>query len=275
MSTILATTAVLALAACGGGSSAVNNNPTLPPSASPTVQTLKSYSDGSGVVSASPNLGNAGGPSNIIIAASDLTAAREVAAGTVNLQEVPGTAATNGRFYVIQRTGNASNGAALVVTTAGENLNVQGTEYAAISIVSINNSVGLSSGGSQVNGIPVGSYTYNGVASVVSGPVGDGTFTLNANFNTNTGSIAATIPANSPAGGGNPSYFFGSNSLVINQADGSFTSSSSTIGRTGVDSHAASIEGYFAGTNAAGVHGLIYTNDPAAATYLGVFYGSR
>ncbi|WP_445808805.1 hypothetical protein [Yoonia sp.] len=271
ISTMLATTAALALAACGGGSSDISNNPT----ATTAVQTLKAYSDGSGVISASPNLGSAGGPSNLIIAASDLTAAREVASGTINLVEVPGASATFGQYYVVQRTGTASNGASLVVSTAGESLNIQGSEYAAVSLVEINNAIAISSSGSKVNGMPSGNYTYTGPASVMSGPIGDGTFTMNANFNTNTGNIAATIPANSPAGSGNPGYFFSSNTLQINQTDGSFSSSDAAIGSTGVNSYSSSIKGYFAGTNATGVHGLIYTNDPSAATYLGAFYGSR
>jgi hypothetical protein len=262
------------LAACGGGSSAVNNNPT----ATTNVQTLKSYSDGSGVLAAeNTNLGTAGGAANLLIAATNLTAAREVTLGNVNLQEVAGSAVSFGPFFVITRTGTASNGASLVVATVGENL-VSGTEYASISLVTIDNSRGLLSGGSPVNGIPSGTYTYSGTSSVidnVNGSAGDGTFSLTANFTNNTGTLAATVPANTPVGSNNPAFFFSSNNLQINQSNGSFSSSNALIGQTGVTSNAASVNGYFAGTNATGVHGVVYTNDLTAPTYAGAFYGSR
>ena len=276
MNMLLATTAVLALSACGGGGT--SDGSALNPTTSLPVTTLKTYNDGSGVISASPDLGSEGGPSNVIVAAEDLIAAREVAQGTINSQVVPGSFATDGRFYVIQRTGTSSSGDSLIVTTSGENLNIQGTEYVAISTVSINNSQGISSAGSQVNGMPAGIFSYTGTASVidaVGGTVGDGSFTMTANFDTNTGTIAATVPANNPVGLNNPAFFFSANDIKISQADGSFSSTNAAIGKTGVTSESASLNGFFAGTNASGVHGLVYTNDAAAATYLGAFYGSR
>ena len=270
----LAICSVALLAACGGGGSVSD----IPPSTSPNVVTLKSYNNGNGVLTAeNTNLGTAGGNANILVALSNLTAAREVASGTMNLQVVAGSAAQNGPFYVVTRTGTASNGASLVVSTAGENLNQSGTEYASISLVTVNNSIGLSSAGTPVNGIPTGTYSYSGTASVVdtvTGSAGDGTFTLTANFNNNTGTLAATIPANTPVGANNPAFFFSSNNLQINQSNGSFSSSNALIGQTGVTSNAASVNGYFAGTNATGVHGLVYTNDPTAPTYAGAFYGT-
>lgn len=273
ISPMLATTVVLALSACGGGSSTINNNPTA------AIQTLKSYSDGSGVLSAEQiDLAGSGSIANILIAASDITAAQQVASGSINLQEVAGTAATNGQFYVVTRTGTASNGASIEVATVGENLNFLGTEYTSISLVSINNSLGVMSGGTPVNGIPSGTYSYSGAASVVdaiNGTAGDGTFTLSANFNTNMGTLAATIPSNSPTGANNPAFFFSSNNLQINQSNGSFSSANALIGQTGVNSNGASVNGYFAGTGASGVHGVIYTNNPSTPTYAGAFYGSR
>ena len=263
--------AVVMLTACGGGGGVA--------SSSPTVTTLKSYNNGFGVIGVeNANLNSSGGISNVQVISTDVVAAREVASGTINLQVVPGTAAQSGAYYVVERTGTASNGSSLLVATAGENLNQSGSEYAAISVVTINNSVGISSAGTPVNGIPIGTFTYNGTASVVdvvNGTVGDGTFTMSANFANNTGNIAATIPANSPAGANNPAFFFSSNDLRINQSNGSFSSANALIGQTGVTSNASSITGYFAGTNASGVHGTVHTDDPAAPTYVGAFYGSR
>ena len=269
------------LAACGGGGggSASGSSNTTSPDA---VTTLKSYDDGSGVLAVESIYGSSADvPTNVLIGAPDLTAAREIALGTVNLEVVPGSASQSGPFYVVTRRGTASNGASLEVATVGENLNLSGTEYASISLVTADGELGIISGGTPLDGIPSdpsGPYTYTGNASVFSTATnvgGDGTFTLTADFSNNTGTLAATVPANSSTGANNPEFFFSSNDLKINPSDGGFSSSNALIGQSGVTSNAASVNGYFAGKDAAGVHGVVYTNDPTAPAYGGAFYGSR
>ena len=274
---ILTAPCLAMLAACGGsGTSNSPVGPTNPTVPAPVV--LKSYTDGSGVVSANPNFGSAGGDSNLIVIASDVLAATEVAGGTINLSQV-GSQTNNGSYYVNTRTGTASNGSTLQIVTAGESLNLSGSEYAAISIVTINsNSIGISSAGSEASQIPQGTYTYTGTASVLdlgSANIGDGSFSLTANFNSNTANIAATIPANSPQGNTNPAYFFSANGMQIDQSDGSFASSNGLIGATGVTSESASVNGYFAGSGATGVHGVAYSNAQNTPSYIGAFYGSK
>ena len=261
----------LLLSACGG--SAISTAVTV---VDPVI-TLKTYNDGSGVLAAYYDLGVSGGPSNITIASDDLASAREVLKGTLDLSV--NSSATSGNYYVISRSGTSSSGASILLVSGGENLNASGSEYASMSLIKIGSEYGITTSGSKVNGMPTGSYTYTGAASVLSlggatTGIGDGTFTMAANFDNNTASVAATIPSNSPAGSFNPAYFFASNSIIINQTDGSFSTSNATIGETDVSSNSASIKGYFAGTNAKGVHGQVFSNS-STMNWLGSFYGSR
>ena len=251
---------LFALSACGGGGTV----------STPTV--LKTYNDGSGVVVGSPDLGDAGGPSNLVIAAADVQVAEEIAGGTVALTATAQT--VNGQYYVVTRTGVASNGAALEIITAGETLNAFNNDYAAISIVTINDELGILSAGSKPTNLPNGTFSYSGVASVLTATeVGDGTVTLTANFNNKLANIVANIPANS-VGGNTLPYFFSANNMAINTNDGSFFTGSGLIGVTGQTSKSASIKGFFAGSNATGIHGMAYGNSNSDEM-MGVFYGSR
>ena len=251
---------LFALSACGGGGTV----------STPIV--LKNYSDGSGVVVGSPDMGDAGGPSNLVIAASNVQVAKEVAGGSLDLTAISQT--VNGQYYVVTRTGVASNGAALEIITAGKTLNAYSNDYAAVSIVSVNGELGVLSAGSKPSNLPNGSFSYSGTSSVLTDTeVGDGTFTLTANFNNQSANIVANIPANS-VGGNTLPYFFSANNMAINTNDGSFFTRSGLIGVTGQTSKSASIKGYFAGSNATGVHGMAYGNSNSA-DIMGVFYGSR
>ena len=111
---------------------------------------------------------------------------------------------------------------------------------------------------------------YNGTAGAL-GPEGgsSGTFTMNADFESSTASIAASL------GGDNGNHFFSANNMKIVGSDGSFSTNSALIGTTGTNSVSASIKGYFAGDNAAGVHGQVYQNSSAIGDYHAVFYGKR
>lgn len=257
------------LAACGGSSDGSAINPTSPPPASTT--TLKTYSDGSGVTTGRITVD--GSTSNYVLASTDPVKATQVVSGAVNLNVVD--SAEDGRFYYVERTGTSSNGSTVSLLTVGESLNLTGSEFAALSFVVIDNSLGIASSGSPVSSLPAGSYTYTGTASVLGADGdGDGTFTMTANFTNRTASIAAAIPSNSPAGANNPAYFFGSNNLAINNTNGSFSTSNANIGLTGTGGNSASIYGYFAGSNAQGVSGIVYENGDTSQ-YIGGFYGSR
>jgi hypothetical protein len=91
---MLATTAVLALTACGGGSSAISNNPTL----------LKTYNDGTAVMSGT--LADSDVPINLI--SSDATVGLQAITSSNALSVVEST--NNGRFYYVERAGVNSSG---------------------------------------------------------------------------------------------------------------------------------------------------------------------
>jgi hypothetical protein len=210
--------------------------------------------------------------SNSTILTNNLTVAQEIALGSIALSVVPGSSTTNGAYYTVSRTGTASNGSTIRVETTGENLNQSGSEYVSASLITVGSSYGVSAAGTPVSGLPVGTHTYTGRASVIdASSVGDGTFVMSANFNTNSATIASTVPSTDS----NPAFFFSATSVQINPTNGQFSTSNALIGQTGATSEAASINGHFAGTNAVGVHGLIYTNNANAPTYVGTFAGSR
>lgn len=252
----------MSLSACGGGTTGTASY----------VTNLKTYSDGSGVLAIAQDDSN-GNPAKYVLVSTDVDTATEVANGSRALTAV--SSSQNGNYYTVVREGAASNGAALRVSTFGENLNASGSEYASISVVTINNKLGLLSGGAASTSLPSGTYVYNGNASVVENVTdsGDGTFSLTADFNTNTANMTASTLAS--ASTNNTAYFFSGSNMQIDQADGSFSTSSGLIGVTGGASESASVKGYFAGTNAKGVHGIAYTNDAASPDLVGAFYGSR
>ena len=259
-------TAILAgalLTACGGGGGT---------SVATAPVTLKAYSDGSGVIVGYPDLGSGGGPSKLVIGATDLVAAREVAGGTLALTATSQT--VNGKYYVVTRTGTASNGAALEVVSEGITLSEDLSEYVAMSAVTIDGELGLLSAGTKPKSLPSGTHSYSGFALIVTETeAGNGTATFTANFDSKTANVAANIPANS-ASGNNNAYFFSANGMPINTSDGSFSTSSALMGQTGTGGSSASVKGYFAGVGAKGVHGMVYNNSDAR-TPVGVFVADR
>lgn len=261
--TLLATTAVLALSACGGSGDGTAANPTQPP---PTT-TLKSYNDGSGVITGRLRTGE-----NFSLATTNLETGLRVANGTLDLVEVDGF--EDGKFYFVRREGISNSGDELVIETFGEILNLSGSEYTALSLVIVNDELGILSAGTPTVNLPTGTYVYSGTSSVagINGD-GDGTFAMNVNFNTNKADIAASIPENTGLRD-NPAYFFGADNISINSSSGSFSSSSAKIGLAGTSGNDASVHGYFAGSSAQGVHGIVYENG-STAQYTGGFYGSR
>jgi hypothetical protein len=252
------------LSGCGGGGT-VSDIATQP-------IILKTFSNGSGVVVGSPDLGSAGGPSNLVIAASDVEVAAEVAGGTLALTATGQT--VDGKYYIVTREGTASNGVSLTVVTEGITLSEDLREYTAMSLVTINNELGLTSSGSKPTNLPTGTHSYTGYAVVsAASEAGNGTVTLTANFNERIANVAANIPANSASGNSN-AYFFSANGMNINVRDGSFSTANARIGEVGKSPYTANIKGYFAGSNAKGAHGLVYGND-STAQMLGVFAADR
>ena len=260
---VIGTIFAFTVSACGGGTTGPSSY----------VTTVKTYADGSGVLASSKADAN-GNPAKYIIVSKDLATATDVANGAYEL--IATSSSQNGNYYTVDREGAASNGQALRVLTFGENLNASGSEYASMSVVTVNNQPGLLTSGAAASALPSGTYSYRGAVNIIENMavvIGSGTFTLTADFDTNTATLTAATPASSSTN--NIGYFFSGSDMPIDQSEGSFSTSSGLIGVTGGASESASVEGYFAGTAAKGVHGLAYTNDTATPDLVGAFYGSR
>lgn len=257
------------LSACGGGGTSTGD--ALYPT-SPTV--LKSYADGSGVVSVATDLGALGGLSNVVVISARLDDAVDALSGQIALVELPG-GATDGQYYSGAAAGTTATGAPVVVMTTGEFLDPATGTFASVSLVDVDGVPGFASSGSAVGTLPSGVFTYTGTASVAAGAgTGDGTFAMTADFTQRTADISASVPANA-SGTPNPAYFFNAVGMTIDPTDGSFATGNALIGTSGVSSNAASINGFFAGANGEGVHGVVYENNPQESEHVGVFYGSR
>ena len=260
---VIGTIFAFTVSACGGGTTGPTSY----------VTTMKTYADGSGVLASSKADAN-GNPAKYVIVSKDLATATDVANGSYEL--IVTASSQNGNYYTVNREGAASNGQALRVATFGENLNASGSEYASMSVLTVNNKAGLLTSGAAASALPSGTYSYTGAVNIIENmavAVGSGTFTLTADFDTNTATLTAATPASSSTN--NIGYFFSGSDMPIDQSEGSFSTSSGLIGVTGGASESASVEGYFAGTAAKGVHGIAYTNDNATPDLVGGFYGSR
>ena len=259
---VIGTIFAFTVSACGGGVT----------SPSSYMNTVRTFADASGVVALSRADVN-GNPAKYMLVSKDISTATDVASGEYSL--TPISTSQDGNFYAQVSEGAAENGQALVVSTFGENLNASGSEYASMSVVTINSQPGLLTGGAAASSLPNGTYVYTGPALVVDDVVNasDGSFTLRANFDTNTASLSASTIVSLSTNG--TAYFFSGSDMHIDQSEGSFSTATGLIGKTGGASESASVKGYFAGTAAKGVHGVAYTNDTAAPDLVGGFYGSR
>ena len=233
-----------------------------------TYSTIKEYPSGSGVIIAKGKALPSEPNSNYVVIHESLDAVQDVLSGKTNLTVVAQDA--SGSYYAVERSGVSSNGQVIDVLSVGYNLSSSGTEteYVSISGVRIDSSYGLLSAGNEVVNMPTGSFTYQGEALIVQQSpienIENGTVTIQANFNSNTASIAANTP----------SYTFYDNNIVINNSDGSLTGNSGSIGELGGKVESANITGYFAGTNAEAVHGLSYSSGNNE-NYIGAFAATK
>ena len=128
--------------------------------------------------------------------------------------------------------------------------------------------VAFASDGSIIqNIVTTGNFSYSGLSSIIGvGADGleDGTFSAIANFDAETLSISAQTT----------SGFLTANNLTIHTNVGRFDGSGQ-IGETGLNSNNASVMGFFAGTNAEGMHGSAWQDADVVGGYGAVFFGSR
>ena len=160
-------------------------------------------------------------------------------------------------FYITEQ-GTSSSGKTIDIVYAGYFLDADQNEFVSFAEGTIAGEYGLITGGNKVNGLPSGTFSYQGMSVIAmkgstQGQIvvdnEAGTSSMTANFSNNTGSLQTNTST----------YFYNENNIVINPSNGSFSGSSGTIGVTGGTTETANVKGYFAGTNAAGMHGTAYS----------------
>ena len=229
--------------------------------------TLDSYPSGSGVIVASGKAQTTSPDSNYTAAHQDIASVREVLSGSTNLTRT--SSSQDSVRYLRSEIGTSSGGKSITVDYGGYFL-TNGTEQVSLGEVSIDGVYGVLTAGNKVNGLPTGTFGYQGdtiiyMKGTTQGQTvidfEGGTFSMTANFSNQTGSIAANTN----------SYLFNENNIAINSSDGSFSGSSGNIGVIGGATDTSNLKGFFAGTDAAGVHGTAYSTseDTFVATFVG------
>ena len=229
-----------------------------------TYVTEKSYASGTGVISGSGQDGNAS--ANYTAAHLDIDSVTSSLSGDANLEYL--SYGEDALGYEAEEGGITSSGKTVYIDYAGYFITNGTEEHASAGEITIDGVDGVFTAGSKVNGLPTGSFGYAGaVAFYKNGATVDfeqGSFSMTANFSNQTGSISANTN----------SYSFGETNIAINSSDGSFSGSSGTIGTTGGATDTSNLKGFFAGTNANGVHGMAYSAG-SEANYVATFAGKK
>ena len=262
----------LSLAACGGGATSTSRiDQAYVASGTNTSETIKSYSNGDAVVAVKGNLADGGiaeanTPLYYFILSSDADDVIGVFEGAVAWESTD-QYLTQGNVYGVYREGIASTGKSLTADTTGINLNYSGSEYASMTVAEIGDEVGILTSGTTVSRLPSGSHSYSGliIVGIDDMEVGD-VFNFSANFNTSKASMT----------GSTDKYFASANDIDIDTRTGSFSTDTALIGeRSSTFTIDAELIGAFAGTNAGGVHGVLYPKLDNSTSAFAVFLGER
>ena len=254
----------LSLAACGGSSTSYVNY----------TEIDRRYSDGSGAATAS-NVPYFGGKRlNSTLLLTDTKAADKIIDALLlanNGMLTTVSQGSSGPRYQLRLEGLNGEGDPVILLVDGINLSSGG--YVSGNIVAIDGDEligGLISDGTAATSLPIGIFSYFGIASIGGNTtyngadLEDGTFTMRTDFYNKTANITAQTP----------NKFFSSNNLSIDASSGKFEGNGS-IGVISVDSTPATVLGYFAGSQAEGVHGSAYQKSYVSNGMSAIFYGSR
>lgn len=252
LSTILATTAVLALTACGGGSSGVPIE----------IRPERIFSDGGGVASGKTTNG-----SSFVYIIDDVGEFVDF----VQTNNTTGEGLDLNTFGIVQilptnanvRQGAANNGSLVgnitVVDDLGGRADIRIFEFPNTNII-------FATVGDKFVSSPIGSLTYNGTFITgyrdINPLIEYGSFTLNANFTNKTFFINGSNDYDTLSGSG-----------TMNIATGTLSSNTLTMNTSGTG-RAASLYGNLHGNNAESVSGMFHSNS-ASQYYIGAFVGSR
>ena len=224
------------------------------------VRLTDQTSAGRGVVSSEGFF--AGGESNLISLSEDAQDTKKIIQSATNWTNQGGTTLEN-NLYTAELTAYSADGKPIYVLITGQCLSSD-CENVTNSVMVHDGKYSLVAGGNPVNQFPNGTFVYTGPATLSNqSTVEDGTFSLTANFNNRTGQVVGTTPT----------YFFSGKNLVINPTTGRFDDVTGIIGENNGSSEVATVSGYFAGSNAAGVSGAVYGDLNKTAYLIGMFYG--
>ena len=256
---IIGTALALTLTACGGSKTGSFGQHTI----------IKTYpSDNSGVV-VSENIAYSNGTYNAAFLVSDTNNASKIAdalyrANNGLLTVTDAESYVDGSYYIV---GRGVNAAGEVIELSASGVMLSSDTFVSYNVIEVGSEFGLGTDGSTINGLPVGTFNYNGDVFITGGPFGAaaerGNLNLTANFSTSSASLSALTE----------NKFLAADNLTISQ-NGKL-SGQGIIGATSRSRSNATINGYFAGTNAAGVHGVAAQNADVANGMAAIFIGSR
>ena len=260
ISTIVFASIICLLIGCGG--SGTGTGPT-------SFVTLKTYPSGTSVLTSEDTSAAELPHYNSVAIHENMETVKEVFDDSANTQIT--IVSDDEEGVVITEIGTSSAGKTIQIGYLGYYLDAAKNEFVALAEGMLDGEYGVLSGGVKVNGMPSGTYTYQGVSNMAMNGSTQGqtvldtevgTSSMTANFSNNTGSLQTNTS----------SYSYNENNIVINPSDGSFSGSTGTIGMTGGTMEAANVKGYFSGTNAAGMHGAAYSagnQDNFATVFVG------
>ena len=243
------------ISGCGGGGSTLTTGIDEDFSADHKTATdvLKQYSNGDAVIAFKGDLQDgapAGTPRYYFVLSQDAEAAIDTFNGVVVWEDTD-QYYNQGNVYGVIREGANAKGESVYVDTVGRNLNLSGSEYVSVSFVRVEEDAGYLTSGTTITSLPSGSFLYTGSAIIgIESVIESGdNFSLSADFNNKEVSFTALTE----------NFYASANELSIDTSSGSFSGDGGTIGeRNSTFSMPATVVGAFAGTNAGGVHGIVY-----------------
>lgn len=252
----LAVNILFALGACGGGGGGSGSQPQV------TASTVKLFTDGAGVGLAT----NASDNQKLLFLAPDIVDVVSVVNSATDVDDsadfsnltLSGTTAT-AKIY----TGTSVSGGVTANITGYED---NSGEAALLFLDIPTQANAVFATGNPLNGVPSGTYTYNGLHGFGRRAVGVnpeiGSFSMSANFSAGTFSYSGTTTSSTLTGSG-----------AIDSSAGRFTSTTMSLNAP-LGSYSASLHGLLHGTNAAAVSGVYHSND-TSPDYAGAFVGAR
>lgn len=265
ISTILATTAVMVLTACGGtsiggggDSSATSSNQQLA-----NYSTLKVFTDGAGVAR---GLGVDG--SHALVITPDVTL---VVKESNSVTESDLDRLEFSDFPIVQQLATNANVRVGAYTVDGITANVTAIEdlggEAGLFLIDIPNYGNLiMAAGTNYRSSPLGVHSYNGTVGIGRRSINSnpelGAFTLSADFTNSNFSYNGSTTSNTISATG-----------LVDIPNGRFTTNSMTLNTSGIQ-RTGTMYGQFHGTAAASVSGVFHTSE-ANPVFIGAFVGSR